>query len=206
MKKFLFRFILLLAPVSVCGSPVFDSYFTDGVLRIDFILSGNHASASMIPSEIKREKSWGGSHNTLISNPNFGTFRFQVYDGNSKELIFSRGFSPLFQEWQYTPEARKTYKAFYQVIRFPFPKKSVLLKISKRNSEGQFYEIYSGDFDPDDYFVINENAPDIPVESIYYSGVPENNIDIAILAEGYTSEEMGKFLQIPFSRLPHLRR
>ena len=136
---------------------------------------------------------WGGSHSNLIDKSNLGTFRFQVYDENTGELIFLKGFSPIFQEWQSTPEAKKLEKAFYQVIRFPFPKKSVRLKIEKRNYNGEFSEIYSTTINPDNYFIIDENTINIPVGKILYSGEPSHKIDIAFLAEGYTKDEMGKF-------------
>ena len=110
MKRFLVRIILLLAPLSLLGSPVYDNYFTNEVLRFDYLLSGNHTSVTVLPCELKREKVWGGSHNNLIDNLNLGTYRFQVYDQQSGILIFSRGFSPLFQEWQSTPEAKEINK------------------------------------------------------------------------------------------------
>ena len=194
MKELLIRIIILFVPISGWATPVFDDYFTNNVLRYDYLLSGNHNSETVIPCAIKKEKMWSGSHNTLIDNLNYGTFRFQVYDDKSGKLIFSKGFSPLFQEWQTTAEAKTIDKAFYQVIRFPFPKKSVKLKIEKRNYNGQFSVVYSTTINPDNYFIINENPPDIPVEKIYYSGEPTHKIDIAILAEGYTVREMDKFV------------
>jgi len=193
MKKFLICIVIFLGSTSVWGSPVFDDFFTNDVLRYDYLLSGNHTSASVIPCEIKREKMWSGSHNNLIDKLNYGTYRFQVYDNKSGALIFSKGFSPIFQEWQSTAEAKKMVKAFYQVIRFPFPKSIVRLKIEKRNYDGQFSEIYSTNIDPDNYFIISENPPTISVEKILYSGEPSHKIDIAILAEGYTESEMDKF-------------
>lgn len=195
MKKFLICIFIFLGSASVWGNPVFDDFFTNDVLRYDYLLSGNHTSASVIPCEIKREKMWSGSHNNLIDKLNYGTYRFQVYDNTSGELIFSKGFSPIFQEWQSTAEAKKMVKAFYQVIRFPFPKSIVRLKIEKRNYDGQFAEVYSTKIDPDNYFIINENSPTVPVEKILYSGEPSHKIDIAILAEGYTENEMDKFLK-----------
>jgi len=195
MKKFLIRIILFLGPLSVWASPQFDDFFTDDVLRFDYILTGNHSSEKILAGDTKREKLWSGSPNNLIDNSNLGTFRFQVYDELSGELIFSKGFSPLFQEWQSTAEAAITEKAYYQVIRFPFPKKSVQLIIEKRNRNGQFSKIYSNNINPDNYFIINESTLNIPVVKIYYSGEPAHKIDIAILAEGYTQEEMGKFVK-----------
>lgn len=195
MKKFLTWIIILLGSMSVWGSPVFDDFFTNDVLRFDYLLSGNHTSATVISGEIKKEKIWSGSHNVLIDNINYGTYRFRICDEKSGALIFSKGFSPLFQEWQSTAEAKVKDKAFYQVIRFPFPKKSVRLKIEKRNYDGLFSEIYSITINPDNYFIINENTIDISVEKIHYSGEPSNKIDIAILAEGYTAGEMDKFVK-----------
>jgi len=195
MKKFLFRIIILLSPITVCGAPVFDNFFTSDVLRFDYLLTGNQTIAKVIQCEIKKEKMWSGSPNTLIDHLNYGTYRFEIYDDKSGELIFSQGFSPLFQEWQSTAEAKVTDKAFYQVIRFPFPKMSVRLKIEKRNYNGQFSNIYSTTIDPNNYFIINENSETIPVEKIQYKGDPAHKIDIAILAEGYTEGEMGKFVQ-----------
>ncbi len=194
MKRFLVRIILLLAPLSLLGSPVYDNYFTNEVLRFDYLLSGNHTSVTVLPCELKREKVWGGSHNNLIDNLNLGTYRFQVYDQQSGILIFSRGFSPLFQEWQSTPEAKEINKAFYQVIRFPFPQKSVRLVIEKRDRNGHFTDIYSRSIDPESYFILSENAPKVSVEKIYDQGDPSHKIDIAILAEGYTTGEMDKFV------------
>lgn len=194
MKEFLIRIILLFGPLSVFGTPQFDNFFTDDVLRFDYLLSGNNSSAKVMAVETKKEKMWSGSHNNLIDKSDLGTYRFQVYDETGKELIFAKGFSPLFQEWQSIAEAKILDKAFYQVIRFPFPKKSVRLKIEKRNFDGKFSEIYAKTINPEDYFIINENAFDIPVDKICDSGEPAHKIDIAILAEGYAKEEMGKFV------------
>ena len=194
MKEFLLRIILLFAPFSVIGTPIYDQFFTDDVLRFDYLLSGNQSNASVLPAELKKEKLWSGSHGALIDRLDLGTYRFQVYDHQSGELIFSKGFSPIFQEWQSTAEAKQMSKAFYQVIRFPFPKKKITLKIEKRNYNGQFSGIFSQTIDPDNYFIINENTRDIPVEKIYYSGDYSHKIDIAILAEGYTANEMDKFV------------
>ena len=147
-----------------------------------------------MPCELKQEKSWGGSRNSLIDSLNLGTFRFRVYDQTSGELIFSKGFSPIFQEWQSTPEAKQISRAFYQVIRLPFPKKSIRLSIEKRDYAGHFAGIYSQNIDPESYFIIREHTQGIPSEAIYHAGEPAHKIDIAILAEGYTSSEMDKFV------------
>jgi hypothetical protein len=195
MRKLLFRIIILLVPVTVWGNPNFDDYFTSGVLRFDYQLSGNSDTAYVFPAQIKKEKIWAGSHNYLVDSLNYGTYRFRVFDNKSGDLIFSEGFCPLFQEWQSTGEAKKISKSFYQVLRFPFPKQPVLLEIDRRDREGKFRIVYSTAIDPANNFIINEKPDVVSVKNILVSGDPAHKIDVAILAEGYTAAEMTKFLK-----------
>ncbi len=194
MKKFLIQIILLFGPLALWAAPNYDKYFTNEVLRVDYLLTGNATSTSIMPNALIKEYAWGGSHKSLFNQFNLGTYQFEVFDSESGKLIFSKGFSPLFQEWQATPEAKSTNKAFYQVLRFPFPKKNIKLSIQKRDRSGLFVEIYTQVINPENYFIIRENPRNIPVEKILYSGEPEHKIDIAILAEGYTADEMDKFI------------
>jgi len=67
-----------------------------------------------------------------------GSYRFNIKDELLKKLFIKKVFSPLFQEWQTTAEAKKVERAFYQVLRFPFPKNKVVLEIESRNRDGIF--------------------------------------------------------------------
>lgn len=195
MKVFFIRIIILLAPISAWGSSVFDDYFTSGVMRFDYLLSGNHDTAYVFPSAIKKEKIWGGSHNNLIDPHDYGTYRFRVFDEKSGNLIFLEGFCPLFQEWQSTAEAKTISRSFYQVLRFPFPKLAVRIEIDRRDREGKFRMVYSTVINPANDFIINEKPEPVSIKNLLVSGDPAHKIDIAILAEGYTMAEMGKFLK-----------
>ncbi len=195
MRTFFLKIIILLVPFSVLGNPVFDDYFTSGVMRFDYLLSGNHDTAYVFPVQMKKEKMWGGSHNNLIDPLNYGTYRFRVFDKTSGELIFLQGFCPLFQEWQSTAEAKKISKSFYQVLRFPFPKQKVQVEIDRRDWEGKFRMVYSTEIDPANHFIINEKPDPVSIKNVLISGDPAHKIDIAILAEGYTALEMTKFLK-----------
>ena len=163
-------------------------------MRFDYLLSGNHDTAFVFPSGLKKEKIWGGSHNNLIDPHNYGTYRFRVFDDKSGELIFLQGFCPLFQEWQSTSEAKTISRSFYQVLRFPFPKLSVRLEIDRRNRDSEFKIVYTTVINPANEFIIREKPDPVNVKKILFSGDPAHKIDIAILAEGYTETEMDKFL------------
>ena len=131
--------------------------------------------------QMKQEPYWAGSQKNLIDPFNYGTYRFQVFDLNSDSLIFSKGFSTLFQEWQTTAEAKKINKTFYQAAIFPFPKEKIKLEIEARQWDGNFKTIYSTEIDPENYFILNEIHNPFKTEDILKNGNPETKVDIAIL-------------------------
>ena len=171
----------------------FNRYFKDQSMRFDFLLGGNYKEEKVYPEQIKKEPFWAGSKKNLIAPLNYGNFRFKIFDENSDSLIFSKGFSALFDEWQTTAEAKNTDKTFYQTAIFPFPKRKIKLEIDSRQWEGDFKTIYTTVIDPDNYFILNENPIRFETFEILNNGKPENKVDIVILAEGYTVNEMEKF-------------
>ena len=195
MKNKLICLALLFSPFILLSQEKFNDYFTDGVLRFDYLLSGSSTSVKIIEVQQKKEPFWGGTAHIQIQDANLGNYRFNIKDQVTGTLLYRQGFSPLFQEWQTTAEAKKMERAFYQSLRFPFPRKKVLVEIECRNREGLFETIYSTIVDPSNYFITNE----IPLKNDFVmlrkSGYPAKKVDVAILAEGYKKEEMDKFIQ-----------
>ncbi len=187
--------ILLAFPVITSAQLMFNRYFTAHSFRFDYILGGNYNEVNVFPMQMKQEPFWAGSHKNLIDPFNYGTYRFQVFDLNSDSLIFSKGFSTIFQEWQTTEEAKNVSKAFYQAAIFPFPKEKIKLNIEARQWDGHFKTIYSTEIDPENYFILHENPQSFTTEDILKNGAPETKVDIAILAEGYTNDEKDKFIK-----------
>ncbi len=172
----------------------YNKYFTNETLRFDFLLGGNSRSVEVYPSGMKKENYWAGSHTHLTDEFGYGSYRYRFYDKTSDQLIYSKGFSTLFQEWQTTAEAKQTHKAFYQAALFPFPKKEVRLEIDARQWDGTFKNLFSVDIDPKNYFILQEQDPKYEIKELRKNGPPENKIDIVILAEGYTPDEKEKFI------------
>lgn len=170
----------------------FQKYFKNKSLRIDFQLQGTHDTAQASIAQLKEEKFWGGSVKHTIF-PDYGTYRVQLFDASSKSLIFSKGFNPLFKEWQTTNEAKEISKIYYHTIQVPFPKSNVIVKIEERNWEGQFQAVLEQEINPKSYFIINESPKLYQVVHLLKSGHHNQKIDLAILAEGYTQKEMDKF-------------
>ena len=187
-------FILITFPFFGFAQINFDNYFIDKSLRFDFLLGGNNNTIVVYPKKIKQEPFWGGSKKNLIDIFNYGSYRYRVFDSRSDSLLFSKGFSTLFQEWQTTAEAKMHDKTFYQAAIFPFPKKKVRLEIEARQWSGTFKTIYKTEIDPKNYFILKEMPTPYKTVKIIENGESKNKVDVVILAEGYTTSEMEKFI------------
>lgn len=188
-----FLTLLLIFPIFTFAQIDYNKYFKNTSLRFDFLLGGNKTEVTVYPVQMKQEPFWAGSKTHLTDVFNYGSYRFKVFDAKSDSLIFSKGFSTLFQEWQTTAEAKKADRTFYQSAIFPFPKKEIRLIIEARQWEGNFKTIYSTEIDPDDYFILEEKPYPFETYRVLKNGNPEFKVDIVILAEGYTDREKQKF-------------
>lgn len=185
--------LILLIPIISVGQPDFNKYFRNETMRFDFLLGGNNREERVYPEQIKKERFWAGSQKNLTDMFNYGNYRFRIFDAKSDSLLFSKGFSSLFEEWQSTAEAKKVDKTFYQSAIFPFPKYNIRLEIDSRQWEGNFKNIYKTEINPDNYFILNETPAPFQTVEILKNGKAENKVDIVILAEGYTAAELEKF-------------
>lgn len=190
----LISFFILLVPYIGMAQVNFSDYFKDKTLRIDYLLNGTDSTADVILKQMKKEPYYGGSHTNLIDPYDMGTYRYEVYDKKSGDLIFRKGFCPMFQEWQTTEEAKKQKGSFYQVAILPYPKNDIRFVIEQRNWDGKFVELFSRDIDPKNYFIIDEAVPKNEVVKLKDNGKPENKVDVVFLPEGYTKDEMDKFI------------
>ncbi|HHH53037.1 MAG TPA: peptidase M64 [Bacteroidetes bacterium] len=172
----------------------FDNYFENHTLRMDYIHSGNSGQEFYAFKQFKKEKYWGGSHKNLLETFEYGKYFVKVFDIESGNLIYSRGYGSLFHEWSTTDEAKKFSKAFEETVVVPFPKNKVVIKLYSRNKEMKFDEKFSIEFDPVKTAYLKKNDAEYPVVDIHISGSPDKKVDMVILPEGYTKEELGKFI------------
>jgi hypothetical protein len=186
-------FILFIVSLAIQGQNIFDNFFSDKVLRFDFMLAGNSQETSVYPVGMRQEPFWAGSNSTLINTFNTGNFKYELYDSTGSTLLYSRAFCTLFQEWQTTDEAKKISRSFYEVATMPYPKIKVSFILSKRERNGLFSKLYETKIDPADYFIRKDNPVNVKTSKIYGTGDPHNSVDLAFLAEGYKADEMGKF-------------
>lgn len=177
------------------GAVAFDEYFRSGTLRVDYLLAGDTGSEVAYFVQMKEEPFWGGPHQNLVNDFGYGTYRYTAFDSATQKQIFSRGFSTLFQEWKGTPEAKKLKRAYPMTAVMPFPKNTIRFAIEKRSyATNRFEMLFERYINPSDYFITRESVHPYKFTKIKDSGDPENRVDVAFLAEGYTTLEMDKFL------------
>lgn len=196
LQKFIMRKIILFLSFLFIIQGVwasFDQYFINATMRVDYIHAGNQNTEHYYVQQIKHEPYWGGSHKNLIDTFKYGKYFFEVYDKTTGALLYSRGYSSLFGEWQTTEESKQIDKAFYEGIVFPYPKKEVVLKWYSRDYQGQFQLKMKLDINPADYFINPTIEKPYPLYQALHSGHPSECVDIVILPDGYQADEMDLF-------------
>jgi hypothetical protein len=186
-------FLFALLSTAVAAQDNFDNYFTDKVLRFDFMFAGNSEKTVVYPAGMKEEPLFGGSRTQMIDPFNYGNFKYELYDAENNIVIYSRSFCSLFQEWQTTAEAKLIERSFYEVATMPYPKAKSVFVLSMRERDGTFRKIYETEIDPSDYFIRKEKPVNAAFTKIYDGGDPATAVDLAFIAEGYRAEEMEKF-------------
>lgn len=186
-------FVILLG-TGISGFSQFDNYFHDKTLRMDYYHTGNDQEEFFYFDELIEEPFWGGSKVNLIDTFEYGNYYVKVFNKSNDSLLYSRGFSSLFREWQTTNEAKKMQRAFSEAVIFPYPKQEVEVVIYSRNWDGQFEEKFRQLVDPDNYFIKKDRRLVYPTFDVHRSGNADKNVDIIILPEGYSEGEMGLFI------------
>ncbi len=178
------------------AASVYDRFFTDRTMRVDYFHTGTKGQETFSLDEVLEEGDWPGSKVNLIDTLNLGEFMVRVFDAKSSMLIFSRGFSSIFNEWQTTDEAlRGVSRTFSETVRLPYPRKSIQLTIARRDKRMEYHELWAVTIDPNDGMQVNRgrNNYAFKVEKLMSNGKPAEKVDILILGDGYAKNDMGKF-------------
>jgi hypothetical protein len=166
-------------------------------VRVDYYHSGNADEEMFSLHQVVLEPlPWPGNPEKPIDNVQSGYFLFQVEDPESGTVLYSRGYSSIFQEWQSTGEAQMMNRSFHESVRFPKPDKPVRLRVLKRNEAQGFDSIWTADIDTHDMQVIRAHAPPpADVLELHISGAPAGKVDVVLLGDGYSASEADKFAE-----------
>lgn len=190
MKNLLLTSILVI--LSLFSFSQFSKNFQEKTLRFDYYHCGNSESEYFYFDELKEEPYWAGSKNSLIDTNGYGNQVFELWDLETKELIFSGSYCTLFGEWQTTPESKITEKCYAESIIMPFPNQKAKLIIKSRGNDGMFYQKFEYEIDPKSKF-IKKVGKNYPVFDLHKSGKPENMVDVVLIPEGYSEKDKAVF-------------
>ncbi len=176
------------------AAAAFDDDFTPKTMRVDYFHSGTATEEHVATDRIVSDGPWGGSRTRLVDDLNLGKYLFVVSDRDTNRVLYSRGFASIYGEWETTPEAKKEFRTFHESLRFPWPKRPVVVRLDKRDAAGIFREVWTTVVDPAKREVNpTDLVPAGKVWSVVDNGPASEKVDLLILGDGYTASEIPKF-------------
>jgi hypothetical protein len=105
-----------------------------GTMRVDYYHTGNAKEERFSLDRVVLEPlPWPGNPARPNDTTNRGKYLFEVMDAASGRLLYSRGFSSIYGEWETTGEAATINRTFSESLRFPAPDKPVRIVVKKRD-------------------------------------------------------------------------
>jgi hypothetical protein len=196
MRHFTFILIILIFTISTSALSQYNRWFLDKTLRVDLYHTGTKGQETISLNQVYQEGEWPGTRTQLLDPLGLGEYLMRVYDLATAQVIFSRGYSAYFNEWQTTDEALAGInRTFHETVRFPYPRNAVQVTISRRDKQMVFHEVFSTTIDPKSPTQVRQeaHAPSFKVTKLVDNGAPQNKVDLLILPDGYTKSDMEKF-------------
>lgn len=195
MKKHIL-FLLCLIAVASTRAQVFADHFADKTLRVDYIFNGNASGQAICLDGLSALPTWAGRKHHLAELPLQGNGQIVMRNAASGKTIYTTSFSSLFQEWLETDEARNVTKGFENTFLLPYPLQPVEIEITlldpRRNVRASMKHIVH----PNDVLIEQKgNSHITPHKYLLHNDSPKKCIDVAILAEGYTLQEIQTFYE-----------
>lgn len=170
------------------------SSFTPQTMRVDLLHTGGNGDEILAVDRVVNDGPWAGSLTVADDGLGLGPYRFEVLDPGTGRLLYARGYSSLYAEWETTPEARTTHRTFRESLRFPWPLAPVQVVLKKRDRQNLFREVWQTLLDPASPDVNPAPPPALgTVWTVFESGPLSEKVDLLLLGEGYAEKELPKF-------------
>lgn len=165
----------------------------DKTLRVDYVFSGTDKATEISLERLYSFDGWAGRTVNLDRVPVKGNGQISMTDVATGKVIYMQSFSTLFQEWKTTEEATKLRKAFENTFLLPMPSARAAVKVELYDFFGNVCASLNHIVDPSDILIKRMKPEPAPHRYLLKSGSPQEKIDVAIVAEGYTKEEAEQF-------------
>lgn len=207
MKIPVFQAVLffLFFPVAACCQ---SAGVQDATLRVDYIFNGTDTTCDVSLASMSTWDGWDGRRVNMKEVPVSGNGEICMCDALSGDTLWRNSFCTLFQEWQATPEAKSLRKAFQNSFLMPMPRAKADVSLTLFDHHGVQSASFTHRVDPDDILIrkvvrrevsapVAASLPEkIPYASyLWRGGNSADVIDVAVVAEGYTAEELPLFME-----------
>src|SRR5438874_9580829 len=126
--------LIALFPACVCAAQaVRPGSGQAETMRVDYYHTGNSKEERFSVDRVVIEPlPWPGNPSKPIDDTNRGKYFFEVVDSGSGRVLYARGFSSIYGEWETTGEAQKIDRTFEESLRFPAPSSPVRIVLKER--------------------------------------------------------------------------
>ena len=171
----------------------YEQHFTDSTLRLDYVLCGDASHQAIYWRQAFKTGVWAGRRAHLSAPLLRGNGQIRVLNPETGECLYANSFSTLFQEWTVTEEATKVQKAFESCFQVPFPRRPVEVEVVLFDTHGKVSGFLRHHVNPADILIRPLPAAAFVQRTVHEGRDLPGAVDIAIVAEGYTSAEEEKF-------------
>ena len=165
----------------------------DKTLRVNYTFSGNSKESRIYLDDLNVIDGWYGRRVNLKELYLEGNGQITMTDAATGDTLYRNAFSTLFQERQNTEEATHLDRSFENVFLLPMPASKAVVEVKLTDNYNKVVARMSHTVDPEDILIrkIGQNPP--KWKYLYQGGSPEDCIDVVIVPEGYTADEMELF-------------
>lgn len=164
--------------------------FTGALMRVDYFHTGTASKERFSLDRIRVEGPWAGNPRRLLDSTGLGKYRFRLTDPESGRVLFSRGFSSIYGEWETTEEARQEmWRTFPEAVCFPEPRRIVRLELHKRDRQQEFQPVWELLIDPRSNEVDRSPTKSGNETTLMRNGPSSRKVDLLFLGDGYPEED-----------------
>ena len=183
---------IAMAAMAWMAALIEDAYrrdFTGALMRVDYFHTGTASKERFSLDRVRVEGPWSGNPRRLTDSTGLGKYRFRLTDPESGRVLFSRGFSSIYGEWETTEEARQElWRTFPEAVCFPEPRRIVRLELHKRDRQQAFHPVWEVLIDPGSNEVDRSPTRSGNETTLMRNGPSSQKVDLLFLGDGYPEE------------------
>ena len=162
-------------------------------LRVNYTFSGNSKESRIYLDDLNVIDGWAGRRVNMKDLYLEGNGQIMMTDAATGDTLYCNAFSTLFQEWQNTEEATKVDRSFENVFLLPMPVQTAIVEVKLTDNYNKVVATMRHTVDPKDILIrkIGQNPP--RWKYLHQGGSPKDCIDVVIVPEGYSADEMDVF-------------